>query len=122
MRVALRDESGKRKHLKVHRLVAEAFVLNVYEKTQVNHIDGNKYNNTIKNLEWVTSVENKSHAWDTGLINAKHRMQKIRCIETNEVFESIVACSRKMGIDRRSIFRQLNGEKEKVKGYSFERI
>lgn len=104
------------------RLVAETFIPNPDNKPEVNHIDGNKYNNSIKNLEWVTSIENKSHAWDTGLINAKHRMQKIRCIETGEIFESIVDCSRKMGIDRRSIFRQLNGEKEKVKGYSFERI
>ena len=104
------------------RLVAETFIPNPDNKPDVNHIDGNKYNNTIKNLEWVTSIENKSHAWNIGLINAKHRMQKIRCIETGEIFESVVDCSRKMGIDRRSIFRQLNGEKEKVKGYSFERI
>ena len=59
--------SGKKTHRLIHRLVAEAFLLNPGNKREVNHIDGNKLNNNVCNLEWVTSSENKQHAIRTGL-------------------------------------------------------
>lgn len=61
LRVDLYDENGKRKHYKVHRLVAQAFIENPDGKPQVNHKDGNKHNNSVTNLEWVTDAENKDH-------------------------------------------------------------
>lgn len=58
---------GKKYSRQVHRLVAEAFIPNPNNLPVVNHIDGNKLNNNINNLEWVTYSENLSHAYNTGL-------------------------------------------------------
>lgn len=62
------DRYGNRKTHSIHRLVAEAFIENIYNKPCVNHIDGNKHNNSASNLEWVTQQENLQHAVDNGLM------------------------------------------------------
>lgn len=68
---------GKRTHKLVHRLVAEAFCLHkLLDMKEVNHIDGNKYNNYSSNLEWCTSSDNKLHAFKLGL------RSKESCIST----------------------------------------
>ena len=58
---------GSNKIKMVHTLVAEVFIENPERKKFVNHIDGNKHNNKVSNLEWVTSNENVNHAISTGL-------------------------------------------------------
>ena len=62
------------KHYLVHRLVAKAFIPNPHEKPQVNHIDGNKRNNNVSNLEWVTAKENVVHAFATGLMPHRKKL------------------------------------------------
>jgi len=65
-RVELWQNGSGKKYL-VHRLLAEAFIPNPEGKPQVNHIDGDKANNALENLEWVTQSENQLHAYRAGL-------------------------------------------------------
>lgn len=61
--------NGKQKHFLVHRLVATAFLPNPSKKPYINHIDGNRINNDLSNLEWCTSKENTQHAMKIGHIS-----------------------------------------------------
>lgn len=65
-RIGLFDGNGKRRVHYVHRLVAETFIPNPSNLPTVNHIDGNKLNNRVDNLEWCTQSENVKHSVRTG--------------------------------------------------------
>lgn len=67
LKVALADGKGGHTQLLIHRLVALHYLVNPYEHPQVNHIDGNKENNHVSNLEWCDSAHNANHALAIGL-------------------------------------------------------
>lgn len=74
------SKNSKRFYFSVHRLVALNFIENPSNKREVNHIDGNKLNNCVDNLEWITSSDNQKHAFGLGLqksIKGKDHLQSI---------------------------------------------
>nr|QBK85481.1 MAG: HNH endonuclease [Marseillevirus LCMAC101] len=97
---------GKTKTIAVHRLVAKLYgeLPENGEKTQVNHKDGNKANNGIDNVEWLTPSENMQHAMDTGLNKCKKAIIQYD-LEGNEIAKycSATKASRKLGIPRSHI-------------------
>lgn len=71
-KVILCKSPDEHKTERVHRLLAITFIENPDNKQYINHIDGNKENNSLDNLEWVTHQENCQHAQDTGLNKARY--------------------------------------------------
>lgn len=72
--VAITFKNKKQKVIQVHRLIAKTFIPNPENKPQVNHIDGNKLNNKVSNLEWCSVRDNLLHAYKTGLNKGSHHM------------------------------------------------
>ena len=68
------------KTLKIHRLVAKHFIPNPNNLEQVNHIDGDKTNNTVSNLEWCTNEYNMKHSYDIGLRDKEHLRENMSII------------------------------------------
>lgn len=93
----------QRKNVLLHRLIASAFIPNLQNLPQINHLDGNKLNNTVTNLEWCTPKRNTNHAIEIGLIdnggenNHNHVLKDTQVLEIRKLF--------KEGIGTRSIAR-----------------
>lgn len=128
-------DSGVSKNMSVHRLVAKAFIPNPLNKEQVNHIDGNKLNNNVDNLEWTTPSENVNHNKVLGRLDthtARAELNKVQSkavnqldIETGKViatYNTIREASKATGSQDGKITMVCQGKRKSHNGYSWEYV
>lgn len=96
---------GAGKHFSVHRLVAKAFIPNPNNYNEVNHIDGNKTNNNVSNLEWCNASQNMKHAYKNNLITPKTTKvaQYTKDFELVKIWGSIAEACKELKLNHANI-------------------
>lgn len=119
----LKDSDGKKHSKRIHRLLAMAFIPNPNNLPQVNHKDGDKLNNNIDNLEWISNKDNTQHGYDNGLYKFKTRCHAINVYTKDYKFykqyKSIRSMCEELGINRKTVTMILKGEKV-TNNYNYE--
>ncbi len=120
-KVVLIDNLEKRCTFRINRLVAELYIENPYNFLVVNHLDGNKLNNTYTNLEWTTHLGNNQHAKETGLhsINIPIIQQTLSGEFVAE-FYSTRDAQKATNIDGSCISKVCKGQRKSAGGYSWK--
>ena len=124
MQVSFTEENHKGFHQRVHVIFAHCFISNPNNYRYINHIDSNKLNNNLDNLEWCTNSENVNHGWHSG--NRTHKNNTSVVVKTNTgdivgKYNSIRKCSADLHLDRHKLARVLKGElRSDYLGYVFE--
>ena len=116
------SKEGKPYTFKVHRLVARAFLPNAEGLQEVNHIDGNKRNNDIQNLEWCTRGHNIRHAFRTGLIKKENMRSNAKKVRRSDgvVFNSLTEAAKESGTHISDVSMCCHGTLAHTAGYGFE--
>ncbi len=123
MIVTLCSGTGRRQNKRVHRLLMESFVPNPNNFPHINHIDGNKLNNSLSNLEWCTCKHNAQHAIATGLCDARIAAREVKIIQMDKEFnfirehKSIHQAGRDTGIAWQNISKVLRGLRQTAGGF-----
>lgn len=112
------SKDGVSKPFCVHRLVALCFITKTNQ--EINHKDGNKDNNRVENLEWVSRSENIKHSYSV-LLRLKATAIAVRCIETGESFPSMAEAGRLKNVNPISIGHCLAGRNKTAGGFRWER-
>lgn len=124
MQVVYTDENHKGVHERVHVIYAHCFIPNPNGYKYINHIDSNKLNNNLDNLEWCTNSYNVYHGWHSG--NRVHKNNTAVIVKQLDGtiigrFTSIRKCAKFLHVDRHKLARVLKGElHEDYLGYLFE--
>lgn len=115
------SKDGECKDFFLHRLVLNAFLPNTNRSMVINHKDGNKLNNRLENLEWITQKDNIVHAWENGLMHNnyfKTHRKGVICKETNKQYKSIKEAREDVGLKSSCGIRLcLEGKQETAGGY-----